>query len=480
MNLGNPADPADPADAADADALVVFGATGDLAYKKIFPALDALCRRAALAVPVIGVATSKWRVEQLRARAREAVDKSVEQAGAEADPAALDRLLSALQYVSGDYRDASTFETLRLALQGARRPAFYLAIPPDLFPVVIRGLQDAGLAAGGRVIVEKPFGRDLASARELHQVALSAFAEDAIFRIDHFLGKEAIMNILYFRFANSFLEPIWNRHHIASVQVTLAEQFGVEGRGAFYESAGCLRDVMQNHLFQIVALLAMEPPASRDFGAVHRHKADVFAAMRPLGAEDILRGQYLGYRDEAQVADDSDVETFCALRVHVDSWRWGGVPWYLRSGKCLPLTACEVVVRLQPPPQNLFGDAAVREEANHLRFRLSPRSTIALAARVKRPGKAFVGEQREFSLLEELSEVQSPYERLLADAMAGDGALFAREEAIEAAWAVVEPVLVNHPAVHTYAPGSWGPAAANHFIAADGGWRNPECASIES
>lgn len=452
-----------------ADALVVFGATGDLAHKKIFPALYAMGRSGALKVPVIGVASSKWGVEQLRERARD----SVEQAGGEIDPQALDRLLAALQYVSGDYQDAATFDALRLALRGAQRPAFYLAIPPSLFPTVIQGLQTAGLAQGGRVIVEKPFGRDLASARELNRVAQAVFPQDAIFRIDHFLGKEAIMNLLYFRFANAFLEPIWNRHHIASVQVTLAEQFGIGSRGAFYESAGCLRDVMQNHLFQIVALLAMEPPAGRHFEAVHRHKADVFAAMRPLGPDDILRGQYQGYRDEPQVAPDSDVETFCALRVFVDSWRWSGVPWYLRSGKRLPLTACEVVVRLKPPPQKLFGDAATPDEANTLRFHLSPHSTIALCARVKRAGKAFVGDPREFTLQEEEPDEQSPYERLLTDALEGDGALFAHEDAIEAAWAVVEPVLPNHPPVHVYPAGSWGPAAADHFIATDGGWHNP-------
>jgi glucose-6-phosphate 1-dehydrogenase len=452
------------------DALVIFGVTGDLAHKKIFPALYAMVKRGTLKVPVIGVAFPKWSMERLHKR----VTDSIKRTGGIDNKRALQHLLSLLKYVSGDYKDPSTFTAIKEALGKARRPAHYLAIPPSLFETVIRGLGEAKLAEHGRVIVEKPFGRDLASARELNQVAHTVFAEDSIFRIDHFLGKEAIMNILYFRFANSFLEPIWNRNYVASVQITLSEDFGVGKRGAFYESAGCLRDVIQNHLFQIVALLAMEPPAGRDFGAVHNEKAKVFKAMRPLRPDDLVRGQYAGYRLEPDVAKRSDVETFCALRLFIDSWRWDGVPWYLRSGKYLPDTATEILVELKPPPQKLFADAeSVTCRSNYVRFRLSPNSAVALAARVKLAGKDFVGEQRELYLLEERPDEATPYERLLGDAMAGNGALFTREDAVEAAWAVVDTVLKNHRRVRPYKRHTWGPKEADAIIAAHGGWHNP-------
>jgi glucose-6-phosphate 1-dehydrogenase len=451
------------------DALVFFGATGDLAYKQIFPALQAMIRHGHLNVPVVGVAKAGWNLERLKARAKDSLEKH-----GGLDGAAFTKLISLLRYVDGDYQDPATFARLRQVLDGVKRPLHYLAIPPSLFATVVECLAQAGCAKDARVVVEKPFGRDLASARALSRVVRSVFPEDSIFRIDHFLGKEAIMDILYFRFANSFLEPIWNRNFVASIQITLFEAFGVEGRGAFYESAGCLRDVVQNHLFQVVALLAMEPPAYRGFGALQSSKFNVFKAMRPLTPEDLVRGQFVGYRDEAGVAKDSDVETFCALRLFIDSWRWAGVPWYLRSGKCLAQTVTEVLVELKPPPQKLFADSApMAGPANYLRFRISPGSAVAIAARVKRAGEQFVGDQRELLLLDEQPDEMTPYERLLGDALAGKGALFTREDSVEAAWAVVEPVLANHHPALPYAPGSWGPKEADELIAPHGRWHKP-------
>jgi glucose-6-phosphate 1-dehydrogenase len=452
-----------------ADALVIFGVTGDLVHKMIFPALYGMAKRGALNFPVIGVAGRYWSDEDLRQHATD----SIRETGEIDDSDALSHLLSHLHYVSGDYNNPETFKTLKLAL-GNAKPAYYLAIPPVLFATVIKQLSDSALVDRARIIVEKPFGRDLASARELNRIALSVFPEERIFRIDHYLGKEAIMNILYFRFANSFLEPIWNRNCVDSVQITLAEKFGVKDRGIFYEGTGCLRDVIQNHLFQIVALLAMEPPAFQGYAAVHNEKAKVFQAMRPLQPEDVVRGQYEGYRLAPGVSKDSEVETFCAVRLHIDSWRWQGVPWYLRSGKCMAETVAEILVELKPPPQRLFDDSAPGAgRANYLRFRLSPNSAVALAARVKRVGKEFVGDQRELFLLDEQQVDESPYERLLSDAMIGDSALFTREDSVEAAWTVVDTILRTLPQTHTYQQGSWGPVQADELIMESGSWHNP-------
>ncbi len=453
------------------DALVLFGATGDLAHKLIFPSLYSLVKRGSLDVPVIGVARPDWTREQLWER----IQDSIEHSGATIDTDALEKLKSLAQYVSGDYNDIATFTAIKAAMGGATKPTHYLAIPPSLFPCVIDSLGKTGLAADARVIVEKPFGRDLASANELNRVATAVFPEEAIYRIDHYLGKEAIMNILYFRFANTFLEPIWNRNYVSSVQVTMAEDFGVKGRGAFYEATGCLRDVIQNHVFQIVALLAMEPPSGRHYWAVHQEKAKVMEAMRPLSHDDLVRGQYVGYRDEEGVDPNSDVETFCAVRMFIDSWRWQGVPWFLRSGKNLPVKSTEVLVQLKPPPQPLFSDSNPLDgRPNYIRFQLTPHSSIAIAARVKSAGREFVGRQDELFLLEEETGEASAYERLIGDALAGDDALFTSWDTVRAAWEVVEPVLKDHSMAHPYWVGSWGPSEAEALVADNGGWHDPK------
>lgn len=448
------------------DALVFFGATGDLAAKQIFPALQALARRGSLGLPVIGVARSEWTLDRFREAAREALGRH-----GGVDPAGFATLAERLRYVSGDYRDPATFTRLAQVLAGAGRPLHYLAIPPSLFETVVGGLAKAGCATAARVVVEKPFGRDLASAQELNAMLRRFFPEDAIFRIDHFLGKEPVQNLLYFRFGNTFLEPIWNRHYVKRVQITMAEAFGVQGRGRFYEEAGAIRDVVQNHLLQVAALLAMESPVGHDAERIRDAKTQAFKAMRPLTPDTTVRGQFRGYRSEDGVDPSSDVETFAALRVAIDSWRWAGVPFYIRAGKCLPITATEVRVDLKPPPCVLFGDHGAAP--NFFRFRLNPHVELALGARAKRPGEAMVGEEVQLIACHEHGDEMAPYERLLADAMRGDQTLFAREDAVEAAWRVVDPVLGRMTPLHVYEPGTWGPPEAAMLL--DGGrWHDPQ------
>ncbi len=450
------------------DALVIFGVTGDLAYKQIFPALHAMIRRGHLHVPILGMARAGSSIDELRARAQ----ASIEEKGA-LDPASFEALASQLRYVGGDYEDPATFVALRAALAGATRPAFYFAIPPSLFATVAAGLAAAGVVAQSRVIVEKPFGRDVASAEALNHTLHEFFPEPAIFRIDHYLGKEPVQNLLYYRFANSFLEPIWNRNYIERVQITMAEAFGVQGRGKFYEEAGAIRDVVQNHLLQIASLLAMEAPGGRGTEAVRDEKAQAFRSMRPLRPEDVVRGQFAGYRTEAGVAPDSQVETFAAIRLHIDSWRWAGVPFYIRAGKHLPVTATEVLVELKRPPVSLFadGDAA---RPNHFRFRLSPQVVLSLGARAKVPGEQLRGEDVDLMASHDDDDAMAPYERLLGDAMRGDQTLFARADTVHEAWRVVEPVLGACSPLYEYEPGSWGPDAATGLMTDGGAWHNPQ------
>ena len=452
--------------ATHSDALVFFGATGDLAYKKIFPALHAMFKRGSLDIPIVGVAKAAWNLDQLRARARE----SIERHGG-LDREAFDRMSRQLRYVDGDYHDASTFQELRKELGSAARPAFYLAIPPELFELVTEQLAKTTGVNGARVIVEKPFGTDLASARELNRILRGIFPEDSIFRIDHYLGKQPVRNLLYFRFANLFPDAVWNRANVENIQITMAEDFGVQGRGAFYDETGTVRDVIQNHIFQILTNLAMEPPVRVDSESIRDEKVKVLKAIASIDVQDIVRGQFRGYKSENGVAADSETETFAALRLEVNSWRWKGVPFYIRAGKRMPITCTEILVRLRCPP-NVYQSSELK--SNHLRFRISPDVAIALGMMVMSPQKEGTGLSTEMVANHhpEASEMDA-YERVLGDAVAGDTTLFAREDCVEEAWRIVDPVLRANTPVHEYEPGSWGPAEASRSISPAGGWHVP-------